>query len=160
MKFLNALSVLVLASLMIACGEQKSETSATVATQPAAKVEVAKTPQAPKGPLAKFEFTEKEYDFGEITEGDKVTHVFNYKNTGEVPLTITNVRTTCGCTAPNWDRTPLAPGESAELTVSFNSQNKKGTQVKRITISANVEDGMDVVTIKAKVNPKAENATM
>ncbi|KXX68053.1 hypothetical protein AVL50_23845 [Flammeovirga sp. SJP92] len=142
---------------MIACGEKKSESSATAEST---KVEVVQGTVAPTGPVAKFQFEEKEFDFGEITEGDKVTHVFNYKNTGEVPLLITNVRTTCGCTAPNWSKEPLAPGETAELTVSFNSAHKKGTQVKRVTISANVEDGMDVVTIRAKVNPKEEKATM
>ncbi|MBD0403371.1 MULTISPECIES: DUF1573 domain-containing protein [unclassified Flammeovirga] len=159
MKFIKALSVLALTLLMVACGEKKSESSSTAdATQ--AKIEEVKQPSAPTGPLAQFKFTEKEFDFGEITEGDKVTHVFNYTNEGEVPLTITNVRTTCGCTAPNWSREPLAPGESAELTVTFNSAHKKGTQVKRVTISANVEDGMDVVTIRAKVNPKEEKASM
>lgn len=159
MKLLKALSVLALVSLMIACGEKKSESS-TTAESTKTKIEAVKNTSAPTGPVAKFNFTEKEFDFGEITEGDKVTHVFNYTNTGEVPLTITNVRTTCGCTAPNWSREPLAPGESAELTVTFNSAHKKGTQVKRVTISANVEDGMDVVTIRAKVNPKEEKASM
>ncbi|AZQ64195.1 DUF1573 domain-containing protein [Flammeovirga pectinis] len=157
MKLIKSLSILVvMATMLISCGEEKKSSS----TEKSAAVSTASTTKASTGPLAKFNFEEKEFNFGEITEGDKVTHVFNYTNQGEVPLTITNVRTTCGCTAPDWDRKPLAPGETAKLTVTFNSAHKKGTQVKRVTIQANVEDGMDVVTIRAKVNPKAEKGTM
>lgn len=154
MKYLKSLSIFLLAITMIACGEKNAESS----SQETVNSEVSTT--GPNAPIAKFQFEEKEFDFGEITEGDKVTHIFKYKNVGEVPLTITNVRTTCGCTAPDWVREPLAPGETADLTVTFNSAHKKGTQVKRITISANVEDGMDIVTIRTKVNPKEEKATM
>lgn len=159
MKLLKTFSVFFLATAMFACGEKESAESKA---KDQAKVETTSTAAAPKAkaPVTKMKFEEKEFDFGEITEGDKVTHVFKYTNEGDVPLTITNVRTTCGCTAPNWRREPLAPGETADLTVTFNSAHKKGTQVKRVTVSANVEDGMDVVTIRAKVNPKEDKGTM
>lgn len=159
MKLLKTFSVFILATAMIACGEKDQAESKDQAKVETTTAKSSSTNKA-KAPITSMKFEEKEFDFGEITEGDKVSHVFKYTNTGDVPLTITNVRTTCGCTASDWRREPLAPGETADLTVNFNSAHKKGTQVKRVTISANVEDGMDVVTIRTKVNPKEEKATM
>ncbi|NLR92772.1 MULTISPECIES: DUF1573 domain-containing protein [Flammeovirga] len=155
MKLLKSLSVLLISMVcFISCGEKAKKTENNQSS-----VSVTNSNEK-SGPLAKIKFNEKEYDFGTITEGDKVTHIFKYKNVGEVPLTITNVKTTCGCTAPNWDRKPLAPGEESELTVTFNSSHKKGRQVKKITLYANVEDGLDAVIIKTMVNPKEEAKTM
>jgi hypothetical protein len=78
------------------------------------------------------------FDFGDIYQGDKVEHTFQFTNTGTEPLVITNVEVTCGCTTPKgWPRDPIAPGQSAELTVAFNSTGKIGKQNKVITITSN-----------------------
>ncbi|OHX67261.1 DUF1573 domain-containing protein [Flammeovirga pacifica] len=154
MKILKTLSVLIISVVLFtSCGDKKESSS---------KSEKSTTQSSNENtsPKAKFAFEETEFDFGDITEGDVVTHIFKYKNEGEVPLTITNVQVTCGCTAPNWDRKPLAPGETSDLKVTFNSRGKKGKQIKKITILANVEDGMDAVVIKTKVNPKDQAQTM
>lgn len=74
--------------------------------------------QTTSGP--EITFSETEYQFGDIHQGDKVEHVFAFENTGTEPLIITNVQTTCGCTAPNWPRDPIAPGQSGEIKVVFN----------------------------------------
>lgn len=82
-------------------------------------------------------FTKDIYDFGEITVGDKVSYAFEFKNTGNVPLIITNAVASCGCTMPNWPKEPIKPGETGKINVEFNSAGKKGLQDKIITITAN-----------------------
>ncbi|WP_258104900.1 DUF1573 domain-containing protein [Marinoscillum sp. MHG1-6] len=107
----------------------------------------------------KIEFEEKLHEFGDITQGDRVEYTFKYKNTGTEPLLLASVRTTCGCTAPNWSRDPLAPGESADLIVRFNSTGKMGMQNKVITINSNATNSIEKVKITANVLPKAPVAT-
>lgn len=102
----------------------------------------------------KISFEEASYAFGDITQGDVVTHVFNYENTGNEALVISNVRTSCGCTAPDWSREPLAPGETAELTIKFNSRGKMGMQNKIITITSNAVNSTEQVKITANVKPQ------
>src|SRR6516162_420656 len=75
------------------------------------------------------------YDFGEITEGEKVEHTFKLTNSGSEPLVITNVQVTCGCTTPKgWPRDPILPGKRAEIVVMFNSTGKIGRQNKVVTV--------------------------
>jgi hypothetical protein len=78
------------------------------------------------------------YDFGDISQGDKVEQLFTFTNTGSEPLIITNVEVTCGCTTPKgWPRDPVAPGAKGEITVSFNSAGKFGRQNKVVTVISN-----------------------
>ncbi|QSE99083.1 DUF1573 domain-containing protein [Fulvivirga lutea] len=101
-------------------------------------------------------FQEEQFDFGDIHQGDKVEHVFAFENTGTEPLIITNVQTTCGCTAPNWPRDPVAPGQSSEIKVVFNSTGKMGRQHKVITVVSNATTPTSKVAIITNVLPKAE----
>jgi len=103
------------------------------------------------GPSITFE--ESSFDFGDIHQGDKVMHVFNFENTGDAPLIISNVQTTCGCTATDWPRDPVAPGESASITVNFNSAGKMGRQNKIITIVSNSTAAVNQVKIVTNVLP-------
>lgn len=96
-------------------------------------------------------FNEQEFDFGTLKDGEKVTHVFKFKNTGDKPLTISNARGSCGCTVPDYPKTPIAPGEQGEIKVEFNSQGKKGQQTKYVTVNANTIPGETKLTIKADV---------
>jgi len=77
------------------------------------------------------------HDFGTIEQGEKVSHVFVLTNNGGDLLTILNVQTSCGCTAAKPDKNELAPGESTNLKVTFNSQGRHGAQKKNITIKSN-----------------------
>ncbi|NME72199.1 DUF1573 domain-containing protein [Flammeovirga aprica] len=89
------------------------------------------------GPVITFE--EKTYEFGDIHQGDVVEHTFKFSNTGDTPLVITNVTTTCGCTAPKWPKEPIQPGDSGEILVKFNSRGKRGVQNKPITVYSNAK---------------------
>jgi hypothetical protein len=110
--------------------------------------------QDQNGPV--IEFQEKEKDFGSITQGDKVEHVFTFKNTGSTPLKIQNVAVTCGCTAPNWPKDAIAPGESGELKVVYNSAGKMGTQNPIIRIYSNASEPIEKVSLKVNVLPKGQ----
>ncbi|SNT24400.1 Protein of unknown function [Ekhidna lutea] len=101
----------------------------------------------------KISFTEKSFDFGEITQGEKVEHVFEFENIGTEPLVLSDVRTTCGCTAPEWPREPIAPGSKAKLKVVFNSAGKMGMQNKVITVMSNAVNNPERVKIVTNVMP-------
>lgn len=100
-----------------------------------------------------IEFSETEHDFGKIESRQPQETVFSYKNTGDAPLVITNIKSSCGCTIPkDWSREPLAPGETGQFTVKFNGSGS-GNVTKTITVTSNTEKGRDLVRIKAFVKP-------
>lgn len=101
-------------------------------------------------------FEETSFDFGDIHQGDQVEHVFNFENSGNQPLIITNVQTTCGCTATDWPREPILPGDTQSLKVKFNSAGKFGRQNKVITIVSNAVSPLNQVKIVTNVLPKKE----
>ena len=104
-----------------------------------------------------IEIAEKTYDFGTIKEEDgRVSHVFTFKNVTDGPLTIKNVRASCGCTTPAWSREPIAPGAEAQITVTYNASGRPGAFHKSVTVtlSNGTEDFTQVLFIKGKVTPK------
>ncbi len=114
----------------------------------------ATTEEATDGP--KIVFAEASHDFGDIEQGDKVSYVFEFENAGTEPLILSNVLTTCGCTATDWPREPVAPGESGKVGVSFNSAGKMGKQNKVITVVSNATNAQERVKIITNVLPKKE----
>ena len=100
---------------------------------------------------------ETEHDFGTIDAGIKVTHVFTFVNEGSAPLVISKINTPCGCTAPSWSKEPIEPGKTGEITVTFNSTGKVGTQIKTLSIIYNSEMSPTMFTIKAAVTPPSNN---
>lgn len=117
---------------------------------------------APVGPLTTIEFEEAILDFGEVTEGDKVTRVYKFKNTGSEPLVISNAKGSCGCTVPQWPREPIAVGGEGEIEVQFDTKGKGSpegrAQSKRVTITANTDPVNTYLTIKGKVlKPEADS---
>ena len=153
------LSILAVGILLSACN-QSTKTAKTVdssATQPAeagasAASAGSMTVKQTNAPVMTFD--KSSYDFGKITRGDKVTYDFKFTNTGKSPLIITNAVASCGCTTPNWPKTPVAPGESALISVQFNSTGKIGLQDKMITITANTNPAQTVVHLVGEVIEK------
>lgn len=101
-------------------------------------------------------FDKIEHDFGTINEGAIVEHTFRFTNTGKSPLVIVSAKGSCGCTVPKWPRETIAPGETGEFLVAFNSNGKPNLQNKQVTITANTEGGKEILKIKALVTPKAK----
>ena len=108
-------------------------------------------PEVDPATAANAVFAENEFDFGTLEEGEKVEHVFKFENTSTNPLTISNARGSCGCTVPEWPREPIAPGESGEIKVKFDSKGKKGKQNKTVTITANTIPANTILTISSDV---------
>lgn len=108
-------------------------------------------PEIDPATAANIIFEENSFDFGTLEEGEKVEHVFKFENTSTNPLTISNARGSCGCTVPEWPREPIAPGESGEIKVKFDSKGKKGKQSKTVTITANTIPGNTILTINSDV---------
>lgn len=108
----------------------------------------------PNAPLPKFQFEKENHDFGTIEEGTIAKYDFEFTNTGEAPLIISNASGSCGCTVPEWPREPIAPGESGKIHVEFNSNGRPGNQTKTVTLNANTMPNKVVLRINAMVNPK------
>ena len=77
------------------------------------------------------------HDFGSVVQGKKVDHVFKFRNTGDAPLNVVRVRTSCGCTAANVTTKTLPPGGSSELKVTFDSSTFGGAISKLIYLETN-----------------------
>ena len=92
------------------------------------------------------------YDFGEIKESDgAATHSFVLLNNGEMPLVISRVIASCGCTQPEWTKEPIAPGKTSELKVVYDTQGRPGPFTKTISVYSNGRTGNYVLTIKGDV---------
>ncbi len=104
----------------------------------------------------KMEIENANFDFGTIKEGDKVEHVFKFKNVGNEDLVVAHAQASCGCTVPEWTKEPIKKGESGEIKIVFNSAGKPGEQKKTVTLTTNTESGHEMIHFKANVTPKAK----
>lgn len=77
------------------------------------------------------------FDFGSIFHGTKVDHVFVLKNTGDSPLDVGKVSTSCGCTVVDVSDRNIKPGNNAEIRATFNSTNFSGSVSKQIMVQTN-----------------------
>ncbi|MAW16203.1 MAG: DUF1573 domain-containing protein [Flavobacteriaceae bacterium] len=97
-------------------------------------------------------FDRTEHNFGTINEGDIVETSFVFTNTGNSDLMISDARGSCGCTVPEYPKnTPIAPGETRDIKVKFDSANKPGNQTKTVTLTNNTERGRDIIRIRTMV---------
>jgi len=160
--FVMILTVGFLASCGSDAGAEKSDAT-TPAADAKTAAEVPATPAAdvnavdPNIPKTTMSFGEMTHDFGALTEGDKVSHVFNFTNNGDEPLIINSAKGSCGCTVPVWPKEPIPPGGESQIKVEFNSKGKAGKQTKTVTINANTDPNPTRLTIKAEV-AKVEGA--
>lgn len=106
---------------------------------------------APVGPPTTVLFDAYEHDFGRIPQGSENPHVFKFKNTGDVPLIISNAAGSCGCTVPFFAKDPILPGEESEIHVVYKPGKQEGKQQKTVTITANTEPTATILRIKADV---------
>lgn len=100
----------------------------------------------------KFEITE--YDFGTIAYDGNGSCEFKFTNTGNAPLVLSNVRSSCGCTVPQWPREPIAPGQSSSISVKYDTK-RVGSFTKAITVSSNTKTPEIRLQIKGVVESQA-----
>jgi hypothetical protein len=102
---------------------------------------------------------EKVYNFGKVAEETgNISHEFIVKNTGDAPLVISRVTASCGCTTPDWTKSPIAPGSTGIVKATYGAKGRPGSFAKTITVYSNAKDGgILVLTIKGEVIPKAQS---
>ena len=105
----------------------------------------------------KLVLQQNSHEFGDIVQGEVVSHTFVLSNSGGDLLKINNVQASCGCTAAVPEKNELAPGESTNLTVKFNSKGRQGKQTKTVKIFTNDPQTPEaVVTITGNVVTKTD----
>ena len=147
---------LVGAFFFIAQGATAQATAKKPAAVPASVAAPAQ--EAPKNMTPSgITWKEDTHNFGDIEKGKPVSYEFAFKNTTKQTVLITNVKASCGCTATNYTKTPVKPGESATVTATFNAANP-GSFSKNITVTTNDSDVNKILTIKGKVLTPANEA--
>ena len=145
MKFIFGLLLLIIALNFSGCGDDKKAITADLVVVP----ETASGKTIEKYPVMSFEKTS--HDFGQIIRGEKVSYRFKFKNTGKLPLIISDAPSSCGCTVPEFSKLPVASGEEGYVLVTFNSQTENGYRTKTVTVISNGQPRTQVLTISANV---------
>ncbi len=99
---------------------------------------------------AKIEFKAETVDYGEIAKGSDGIRVFEFTNTGNAPLIISKVSSSCGCTIPKKPDAPILPGKTGEIQVKYDT-NRVGPIRKAITVISNADTPTKVLKIKGEV---------
>ncbi len=100
--------------------------------------------------VAKIEFKTMVIDYGTIQKGADGVRIFEFTNTGDAPLIISNAKSTCGCTVPNWPKDPIMPGKSGEIKVKYDTKRVSPIR-KTITITSNADTPTVALKIKGQV---------
>ncbi|MCF8281344.1 MAG: DUF1573 domain-containing protein [Bacteroidales bacterium] len=163
-KIMNKNIILASAAMVvtfIACQTESSAPGKSVETiQTEGKISsIIRSPVSADGKVdstnvAKMDFEQPIFEFGEVDEGAVVKHEFVFKNNGKVPLVIQNAHSTCGCTIPDWPKEMIAPGESGVIKVEFNTKGKSEFQEKPVIISANTYPSITKVFVRGIVHKR------
>ncbi len=142
--------IFVVAALVFnfSCGKKAEKTEETTATTTASLEENAKVPKT------KVEFDKEIHDFGEIEQGEIVETTFLIKNVGDKNLYIVDAHGSCGCTVPEVTKEAIEPGESAPISVKFDSNGKSGEVTKTVMITCNTAKVVENIKIKASIKTK------
>ena len=140
------LSFLILFFIGFSCQNPDKQVTGDVVRNPKSADSKGKTSDMPE-----ISFTKTEHDFGKFIQGEKVSYILKFKNTGDAPLLISKVSASCGCTASKYPKEPVAPGEEARLEVTFDSSGQRGIQNKTITVLTNTQPKSTTLRLKAQV---------
>ena len=100
---------------------------------------------------AEIQFKEETIDYGKISRGSDGVRVFEFTNTGDAPLVITNVRSSCGCTIPKKPEEPILPGQTGQIEVKYDTNRAAGPFRKAITVSSNANSPTKILKIKGEL---------
>ncbi|RZK46566.1 MAG: DUF1573 domain-containing protein [Pedobacter sp.] len=142
--------IALVASSFAACTQSSSQTVEDKANE----VNVAGAPALLAEDAPQMKFEKAIFDFGVIIMGEKVQYDFKFKNTGKTPLIITNAEATCGCTVPEYPKTPIKPGEEGTIRVIFDSQGKMGMQDKQVTLTTNANPAAEKLHLVGEIKEK------
>ena len=143
-KYLLAVFILALC-LLSACKEKSHDNLSTdLVTSP-------KSATKTSDKQAVIKFDKEEHDFGTLLQGEVVTYSFHFTNTGNVPLIISEVGSSCGCTVGDYPHEPIAPGKKGDIKVTYNSSGHHGFQNRFLTVMSNTNPAKTILRIKGKV---------
>lgn len=146
----KTVGMLAIASLIFTAS-CKENAALRIDDEAAKKAEIA---HSESGNTAVMKFKELDYDFGTIEPGSKVEHIYEFTNEGSADLVISAVKPSCGCTVPDYTKTPVKPGDKGEIKVTFDSGGKSGSQRKTVTVTANTEKGTETLSFSANIPGK------
>lgn len=139
------LTVVLGLCLLSACKEKSGGNLSTdLVTSPKSATETSNKQAAIK-------FEKEEHDFGSLLQGEVVSYSFHFTNTGNMPLIISEVGSSCGCTVGDYPREPIAPGKTGDIKVTYNSAGHHGFQSRILTVMSNTNPAKTTLRIKGKV---------
>jgi hypothetical protein len=109
--------------------------------------------------VAKIEFKTDIIDYGTIEKGADGIRIFEFTNTGDAPLIISSVKSTCGCTVPKKPKGPIMPGETGEIEVKYDT-NRVNPIRKTITVISNAETPTVALKIKGLVVDPSKSSVL
>ena len=109
--------------------------------------------------VAKIKFKTETIDYGTIEKGANGVRVFEFTNTGDAPLIITKVKSTCGCTVPKKPEAPIMPGETGEIEVKYDT-NRVMPIRKTITVTSNADTPTVALKIKGNVIDPSKSSVL
>lgn len=146
-------SIVVASMLMITgCGNDTAKDEQKISTDVIDVPATASGTPAQPGTAPVMTFNDETHDFGKITQGEKVSYSFTFKNTGGSDLVISSAIGSCGCTVPTYPKGPVKAGEESKIDVVFDSEGKSGLVQKTVTITSNCNPSNHVLTINATIN--------
>ena len=145
MRCFRIVLMVLLSGVLLSCqNDGNKQLSGDLVTNP-------KSAQSPSDKKPVLTFDKNEFDFGKILQGEVVSYTFHFKNTGNAPLLITSVEKSCGCTASDYPREPIQPGESGEIKITYDSKGHHGFQSKVLIVKSNTMPSQTAIRIKAEV---------
>lgn len=146
LKIRRLLAVVVMGLCMLTACEDKTEgkLSTDLVTSPKSATETSDKQAAIK-------FDKEEHDFGTLLQGEVVSYSFHFTNVGNMPLIVSEVGSSCGCTVGDYPREPIAPGKTGSIKVTYNSAGHHGFQSRYLTVMTNTNPAKTTLRIKGKV---------
>lgn len=138
---------LLLALALSSCSSDKGSYSTDMIKNDLSADSKSKNENAPQ-----FKFDATEHDFGKVAQGEKLTFSYKFVNNGKSDLLISQASGSCGCTVAEFPQEPIAPGKDGIISVTLNTEGKKGALHKTITIFANTYPSETILHIKALVD--------
>ena len=146
---ISLLALLVSGGIVLLVATSSTNKAEEVLNEKTVTTEVHKASPEVKG-LSSYSLDTDNHQFGEVKMGETARHTFWFTNTSDVDLVIENVKPSCSCTASNYSKEPVAPGEKGYIEVVYPAK-KLGVFRKTATITANTDPRNKILTISGEV---------
>jgi hypothetical protein len=147
---ISIFTVMAAAVMLVSCKHDNADSNNNVSTD-VVNIPSSASGSAEPGSLPVFAVDKESHDFGKITQGEKVSYSFKFKNTGGSDLVISSAQGSCGCTVPSYPRKPIPAGGEGAIDVVFNSEGKSGKVTKTVTVVTNAQPNTKVLTITSEI---------